>query len=1201
MLTYKIRKTNSSINWKTFILNDIYLSPDMSFISGTTNSQEPIPNNSKILVKKKDDDTYATYLVSNVTPSIIRGYVHYSRKIPERTISRTVDYFDVNENAHSSKTISSTYIAYNDAVYYKYVYPYSHRVTEATYNNVSGKTYNFKKNKYELFIEVDMSSGLTNNLPASGFSITIDDVITHNCQPSGCKEKFFTDKFTFEIAEEKEGGYGIGISNNVTASTIIIKSISTSNINGYFINDRFYSANSENEIIIDEHAPIESNIAVIDGHPFQIFSDGTSEYDYYLRYNEESVRLTKINDMDYTVEIFEDNSEYEKLQKVILYKTEDETITVDDIKGGGYRYYVTIDDEPYRIRFNEEYDRYGIFYKNKFFPVTYYYDEKPFLPSSNYNYVDTTPKEIVSATTRCMPPFDNHIIRVVDETPVYLFKDTKMISKATTLEKGNYLFVISIESDKEIEGDFAVKFQHDGIVTIFYFDPSNKINYDRFEMLASGDCIISVYDFSNNPLTVSSMSIMNVSPDINNGYMEYVDYTVTESLETDSDGDFLIMMTPDENKYNMGDKIIAKSNTPIESTYDLEYDNNNNEYLMYNGKRYDTIHHAFDTVNMYDEEHRIIYTNDDYTSGYCVINEDIINFKFNTINGEIIAQRTDPMFLKVKKSNTIMSDYLSQSHSGTSGYVHSEYGYFKETVHNTYSESFDLMPGTYTFTADIDTSEMVEGEYYLVIDVDRPEEYTVLELTFFGDTKISGEFTIYGESSGPYQCNFGFRDNSQTYDCHVTATTLTVNNDISWESGYTVTVNDAIKIGTNYYKVFDSNRLIYNNDNDYVESTIRKVTIKEPQEYKFIVRDVLGSGTLLLFPENNNFTYKTETTAGEKITEKTVNTLNSIGMVSDNWENFSYYLLNDIFGEEKVTPEGGLIKMYESFEPVSSWDINKIRSNLDMYQPISYLNIQLPLTTFAVPNPLKEDLRSNIFTNEFADANVNKIVDMEKIPFRLANSNKTLIDRLSICLYDGYSFDFSLNEYGTVPSYVKNSFLRMSFYDSPNTQTQELIGTMCLFFGGASISGNCGTDGLIYENISTSFFNNLNVYSVYSSSIKKNTSCEGLTLYAFKHNYELVNEMPIYMKLEFNDAKTGRRTPLCPFRTEEISLKNLSTTLYFPCVMTYNKENGYLFIPQEKQQGSTATCWGEYNYDGFNTGVLFCGRPKIKNESGIDF
>jgi hypothetical protein len=159
---------------------------------------------------------------------------------------------------------------------------------------------------------------------------------------------------------------------------------------------------------------------------------------------------------------------------------------------------------------------------------------------------------------------------------------------------------------------------------------------------------------------------------------------------------------------------------------------------------------------------------------------------------------------------------------------------------------------------------------------------------------------------------------------------------------------------------------------------------------------------------------------------------------------------------------------------------------------------------------------------------------------------------------------------------------------------------MCLFYGGASIPGNHGTDGLIHEMLSIP--NESNVYSVYGSSLKKNTSSEGLTLYAFKYNYAITQSMPAYMKLEYYNAKTGKVTPLFPYRTTPIKVSELARTIYFPFTLKYDSQNGYLFIPSDRTENTSVgeNCWTINNINGIHGGTLICKKPVLKDESGLE-
>lgn len=1096
MLKYSIRKSTSNSHWEPFILRDIYLSPDMSYISGITDSPEPITSDSKILVKKKDDSSYGEYFVANVRSAIVRGKVTYYRELPEMEISRVVDCFDENTNQYGKKTISGTYVAYNDAVYYKYQY---------------------------------------------------DDT-----PPSY----------------------------------------------GYFINDRFYKPDEEkHRVVIDEIVNIESDKVVIDGHEFQVFSSGSSTDEWFLRYNEESGPLSAINGSAYTVELSSGPSSHKKIQKVVLYKSETDPVNIEDIQAGSYQYYVDIEGRAYSIKYYQDYDRYGIIYEDNFYPVIQYCDDNPYIPSGNTSAGDTS----ISGVSRCMPPFDNHIVRIPQEGDgVWSGMTVTTGITFTEDENGNYFF--SYE-----DNDYQA---YEPVVKDIYED--DGVDYGT----------VLVYNADVKPFT---------------------DYPVTQNLVTNSSGDFLILMTSDENMYEVGDKIIAKSNGAIESTLYLENDEHEGEdryYIMFNGKRYDAIEHGYDTIELNGNEYRLIYDNDGYTKAHCEISGETVNFTIERYGEEniLVAKRDDPTYLKVGKrveyndyveiggenypiyTNGVGGPSVRGSYvvlSGTTAYVlRSTQFYVPGPLYRYYTLFYDTEVGKYGFSFDGDSKN-----YYLNrFENDRRSVYAKNSegnsiLGWLDNSVGTSNVINYDSTITDYI--------AQSSDGLKTYMSKNYGNDVEWDGGYEVTEGYAIKIGVNYYKVYETTRLSQSgdtfSDENFVESLIYTVTITEPEEYIFRVDEVLGSGTLLLYSYSSNLMYENFTDSepfspnvvGAEETDLNETRLTppyysyGVARVAEAWENFTFYLLDDVFGEEPVTPESGLIILQESRDPVSSWDVNRIKTNLDMYHSVSYLNLSFPITSCKRPDILSEDLRSNVFIDEYAKAHINKIVDMEKIPFKLADREGKLINRLSIDV-GNYDLNMTLNENGIVPQNVKNSFVRMSVYDSVNSQYQELIGTMCLFFGGASIPmmdsndnmvGVCGADGLIYENLNGNY-----VYSVYDPSIRKNSSNEGLTLYAFKYNYDVAGEMNAYIKLEFFSAKSGKVTPLCPWTRPnvEIPLSKLTDSYYFTCKLKYSKENGYLFTPLETASNLPYQCWQTNTFDDIYGGTFKCNRPKIKDESGLE-
>ena len=1117
MLKFSIRKNNSNNHWVPFIMRDIYLSPDMSFISGVTDSTELITSDSKILIKKKNDSSYNEYFVANVKKATISGKVTYYRRLPIMAISRVVDYFDKIANKYSTKTIEGQYVAYNDAVYYRY--------NHVVYQN--------------------------------GHAVTID---------------------------------------------------------GFFINDRFYSAGTESDyIVIDETADIESDKVVIDGHEFMVFSDGESTEQWKLRYNDVSDALKDINGSGYTVNLNTDPSTHERVQKVVLYKSPSQTLEADDVKSGGYGYYVTVDDTAYKIKYDKNFDRYGITYNNVFYPVTEYHDSNPFTPYAS-----------LSGCTFSISGTSYDVAKNIDTGEIgIIYNGTfNRLTYVTGTSSSGYSVTIN-------------GFTHTGL------KPISGISYNmhRLNVNRTSRCMppfdnhvvrITDYEGENTTLTYKDERGREY---IYGTVRKYTEYPVSQNLETDTSGDFLIMMTSDEHGCEIGDKIIAKSNGPVKTTLYLDNDEDG-FYVLYHGKRYGTIYRGYDTININGVECRLIYDNSEYSRAHCDVDGDTLYFKVNNN----VAKRTDSTFLKIVTDINTFSDYNAQDYSGSTyqnlrEYISGEYeGEILEFNSGyTVNEAYGINIGTKYYkvdeisrisysgnniTIDVNLTGYTESTIYAVT-ITEPEEYVFR----IDDILGSGTFLLHSYTNNLLYSNKTVKTNLKAYKTDIAD--YEYRNEPDYECYYLYTGSKIQFNGCGYY-LWEK----YDENNERLPYYALTETLLQPGDadidypVSFIPLDEDGSDYCAIdsaeckpdvisdaFVEIVEYTAETGSTpninngpvypVGMILSSNDDRSVappyhsEGVAAVAETWENYTFYVMDDVFGEGPVMAEDGLIKLEESNNPVSSWNINKIRTNLDMYRSVSYLNIALPLTTCVMPDLMSEDIRSNILVEEYENAHVNKIIDMEKIPFRLADGNNNIINKLSISPGD-YDFDLTLNEQGIVPSNVKNSFIRMSFYDSYDSQRQELLGTMCLFFGGASIKGNDGTDGLIFENI-----NNYDVYSVYDGSLRKSTSNEGLVLYAFKYNYDVLNEMTVYMKMEFNSAKTGRIMPLCPRRSGKVSLKEVQKALYFEYKLKYDDDNGYLFTPSERTIGDNTVCWETKMVDGVLSGILYCNQLNIKDESNL--
>jgi hypothetical protein len=126
---------------------------------------------------------------------------------------------------------------------------------------------------------------------------------------------------------------------------------------------------------------------------------------------------------------------------------------------------------------------------------------------------------------------------------------------------------------------------------------------------------------------------------------------------------------------------------------------------------------------------------------------------------------------------------------------------------------------------------------------------------------------------------------------------------------------------------------------------------------------------------------------------------------------------------------------------------------------------------------------------------------------------------------------------------VSKSFLRLSFYDSPNPETQMLLYYSTIFFDMNdlyakymnlnALVGNTDNNGRTENNLGTKNLVNYNDNDTYRLGVnfrvydrfEKGKSSDGFYLYLFPDDLEEGKTKTIYMKVEFNHAGYGRTIP----------------------------------------------------------------------------
>jgi hypothetical protein len=139
---------------------------------------------------------------------------------------------------------------------------------------------------------------------------------------------------------------------------------------------------------------------------------------------------------------------------------------------------------------------------------------------------------------------------------------------------------------------------------------------------------------------------------------------------------------------------------------------------------------------------------------------------------------------------------------------------------------------------------------------------------------------------------------------------------------------------------------------------------------------------------------------------------------------------------------------------------------------------------------------------------------------------------------------------------IAKSFLRLSFYDSKDPMTQQLLFYSTVFLDGGDLYGKYVKNVLKkIENPELSLVknktlgvNNLTASFNISDRYNRNTSSEGFYLYMFPDGIMNGSEREIYMKAEFNHAGYGYTIPLMrpTTGTTVLSFGKIPTSLIDP-------------------------------------------------------
>ena len=291
--------------------------------------------------------------------------------------------------------------------------------------------------------------------------------------------------------------------------------------------------------------------------------------------------------------------------------------------------------------------------------------------------------------------------------------------------------------------------------------------------------------------------------------------------------------------------------------------------------------------------------------------------------------------------------------------------------------------------------------------------------------------------------------------------------------------------------------------------------------------------------------------------------------------------------------------------------------------------ITIPLFTTVEENLYQEESINSIFVNKEIENNINSIVNWDKARFSpylasgciyyynggtLAYNSTTnkLLDRVEYRLnfldgtgnyyassfqdtiinaeFNGTSYTnigFSEDDYFYSRNNLKNSFLRLSFYDTDNVFNQNLLFDS-IIYPNIKYQSDITLSQIPVRMIGTDPIK-ISSYNTHNNHLSSNS--EGFFIYDYYSDVEYSGTtLPktIYMKAEFNNAKTGKKTVFMN-NSNKINISELtaSTNFFTKFILTKQTVNGaneYIYYGDTSY--SSNVVYKKYYNTGLNEDIL---------------
>jgi len=233
----------------------------------------------------------------------------------------------------------------------------------------------------------------------------------------------------------------------------------------------------------------------------------------------------------------------------------------------------------------------------------------------------------------------------------------------------------------------------------------------------------------------------------------------------------------------------------------------------------------------------------------------------------------------------------------------------------------------------------------------------------------------------------------------------------------------------------------------------------------------------------------------------------------------------------------------------------------------SYINI--PIDQLFYPTPSQYSDIENKF-DITAENIINPTIDYEKVKIRPIyfgeSINEVSLLKFNLKFYINNNWTTgttSLSEVGFDIDDVINrrqqlekTFLRLSFYDSDDLKTQNLLYYSTIFIDSGKLYGDY-ISGTNINDLKMEFSVNNPLFS------KEIKSFEGFYIYLFGDDIPKNQTKTIYMKIEYNSALNGKTSLFLRNRSIDsngFNLNDLKTHMFIPITVEYNANlNKYVY------------------------------------------